>query len=236
MFKVSLVILSFAACSVSRADQADFLTPFIQRKNDLKQIPRKTIPKTLYCGQMELMIDQAEIANKLEPDMKIDRIVVSKSRKKMYLLSNRELVGGYEVAFGFGYGDGAKIQSGDGRTPEGIYEVDFKNARSKYSKALHLSYPNDEDKTFADKYGVDVGDSIMIHGFPKLAVDGLDPLQIPQIHPEVNWTQGCVAVTSSEIQEIYNMVDEGVTVEICPLDEANSPQLKNDLDQDPEPL
>lgn len=220
------------------AVQYDFIKPYNEIRKTLREIPSKQVEKTPYCSRINLLIDQASTAGKADPNLKADRIVISKTRRKMYLLSRRTLVSEYDVAFGFGLADGAKSQMADGRTPEGIYTIDFKKKNSNYNKALHVSYPNDFDEEFAKKNKVNPGGSIMIHGFPKSEIDGLDPILIPQIHPRVDWTQGCIAVSDKEIEEVYSLVDEGATVEICPFDESHqiaksevvAPETQPDLD------
>lgn len=208
--------LIFTTTAWAQLQEPEFLKPYNESKEKLKKLPAKPFEPTLFCSHMKAMIDLAPGADRQDLNLKPDRIVVSKSRKKLYLMSNRQLISTYDVAFGFGFLEGAKAQQADGRTPEGIYQIDFKNSKSNYTKALHVSYPEERDEKFAAANGVEPGGSIMIHGFPRKEIDGLDPVYIPQIHPNVNWTQGCMAVTNTEISEIFEMVDEGITVEICP--------------------
>ena len=94
---------------------------------------------------------------------------------------------------------GHKQREGDGRTPEGRYTIDRRNPNSKYHLALHISYPGPAD------LGADPGGDIMIHGL-KPGVD----------HPASDWTQGCIAVTDSEMDEIWEMVADGTPIEILP--------------------
>lgn len=179
-------------------------------------MPTKTIVATTHCSQMEI-IDQAERILSPEVTIKADRVVISKARKVMYLLNQGRVLAEYPVSFGFGFKDGAKSQSGDGRTPEGLYSIDLKNSKSNYYKALRISYPNTQDKQFASSYGVSAGGDIMIHGFPKLPIDGLNPAQVPLDHLKLDWTRGCVAVTNPEIDFVFTAVNLKTPVEICPL-------------------
>ncbi len=95
---------------------------------------------------------------------------------------------------------GPKRQEGDGRTPEGRYAIDWRNAKSKYHLSLHISYPDAADVARAREAGVDPGGDIMIHGFP----DGA--------RREGDWTQGCIAVTDEEMDEIWGLVEEGTPI------------------------
>ncbi len=174
----------------------------------------KSIDITPHCADNMALVDQAS----LNPDAtQIDRIVVSKQRRKLYLLKNGELVKSYTVAFGFGASNGPKIKQGDGRTPEGLYQISLKNPQSKYYKALRVSYPNKKDTEFASKLNVSPGGDIMIHGFPRGFIDNLIPEVVKAQHPQADWTQGCIAVTNEEIDQIYKLTAEKVPLEICPL-------------------
>jgi murein L,D-transpeptidase YafK len=133
----------------------------------------------------------------------VDRVVVNKSRRELLLLSGESVVRAYRIALGRDP-VGHKQQEGDGRTPEGRYSVDRRNPRSKYHLSLHISYPNAADCDRARAAGVDPGGDIMIHGL-KPGVD----------HP-ADWTQGCIAVTDAEMDEIWELVSDGTAVEISP--------------------
>jgi murein L,D-transpeptidase YafK len=133
---------------------------------------------------------------------RVDRVVVNKGRREMLLLSGENVLRSYRVALGRDP-VGHKEREGDGRTPEGRYVIDRRNPKSKYHLALHVSYPNEADVERARAAGVDPGGDIMIHGVKAGAG-----------HPEVDWTQGCIAVTDAEMDEIWEMVADGTVVEI----------------------
>jgi murein L,D-transpeptidase YafK len=167
----------------------------------------------LYCQNKEMqgLLDAPEA-------MKADRIVVQKKYKKLYLLSKNQIVKSYDIAMGPNAEKGPKAFEGDSKTPEGIYNIAYKNPKSNYYMALKVSYPNAKDVTYAQSMGKNPGDFIMIHGFPVKPIDGLTPQVVKdQQHPMVNWTRGCMAVTDREIEEIYSLVREKTTIEICPL-------------------
>lgn len=138
-----------------------------------------------------------------------DHIIVYKSQRKMELLTNGKVIKSYKIALG-GNPVGAKTRQGDHRTPEGIYRIDAKNAHSRFHLALHVSYPNAEDRERARKLGVSPGGDIMIHGLP----DRYAHLGSLQSH--YDWTDGCIAVSNSEIEEIWKLVPVGTEVEIRP--------------------
>ena len=139
----------------------------------------------------------------------VDEIVILKSARAMNLENNGRVIKTYKVALGR-QPVGAKDREGDHKTPEGEYTVDAKNSQSDYHLALHLSYPNDADRERARALGVSPGSDIEIHGLPK----GYG--WIASGHRLMDWTDGCVAVTNSEIEEIFAMVPVGTRVEIKP--------------------
>lgn len=133
----------------------------------------------------------------------VTQIYVSKERRALYLLNGQDVLKRYDVALGFAP-RGHKRQSGDGRTPEGLYRIDRRNPESAYHLSIGISYPNAADRAAAKAAGVDPGGDIFIHGASKQPGD------------ESDWTAGCIAVTDAEIEEIYAMVKDGTPIFISP--------------------
>ena len=141
---------------------------------------------------------------------KADFVLVNTAERPLYLLQNGMPFREYRVSLG-PQPRGHKFREGDDRTPEGRYTLDFKKADSDFYKAIHISYPNQYDLELARFAGVNAGGSIMIHGFPDR------PLEFPAaVIQRVNWTDGCIAVTNEEMDEIWNAVDIGTPIEILP--------------------
>lgn len=140
---------------------------------------------------------------------KADFVLVIKSQKRLYLKQNDKIIKSYRVVFGANP-VGHKLMEGDQRTPEGIYFLDYKLDKSAFYKAIHISYPNSNDIRNADKLGVDPGGSIMIHGQPN------DCYWPPGVTQFFNWTDGCIAVTNFEMDEIWEAVEEGTPIRIMP--------------------
>ena len=139
----------------------------------------------------------------------VDRVVVLKSERKLVLMSGDYVLRVYPVALGR-YPKGHKRRQGDARTPEGEYTLDFKLENSAFHKAIHISYPSARDREKAAAAGVDPGGKIMIHGLP-------NKVKASRVgHPAIDWTQGCIAVTNREIDEIWEMVRIGTPIEIHP--------------------
>ena len=140
---------------------------------------------------------------------KVDRIVIEKSKRTLTLMSGAKSLKKYKVALG-GQPVGPKDRQGDHKTPEGIYSVDAKNPNSQFYKALHISYPNQLDRANARKLGVSPGGDVEIHGL------GSKWGWLGAKHRLTDWTDGCIALTNEEIDEIYPLIKVGTPVEIRP--------------------
>jgi murein L,D-transpeptidase YafK len=143
------------------------------------------------------------------PVQKADSILILERDHLLELLCKGRVIRTYKVALGRG-GLAPKIREGDALTPEGHYLIDSRNAASAYHRALHISYPNAEDRARAAKLGVPHGGAIMIHGLPSYAH------WLGSTHWLYDWTLGCVAVTDPEIDEIWDLVPVVTPVEIRP--------------------
>jgi murein L,D-transpeptidase YafK len=139
----------------------------------------------------------------------VERVVIEKGSRTLTLLSGNTVVRTYHVALG-GQPVGPKTREGDHRTPEGKYVIDSRLEQSAFHRALHISYPSAGDIFAAHRAGVAPGGAIMIHGIR----NGLGWLG--RAHRLVDWTSGCIAVTDSEIEEIWRVVPNGTAVEIWP--------------------
>ncbi len=137
----------------------------------------------------------------------IDHILVDKSDRTLSVFRQGQLI---KVYRGIGLGDapyGHKQFQGDERTPEGLYTIDTRNPQSAYHLSLRISYPNRDDRRFAQSYGRDPGGDIFIHGQPNAMPFG----RIPG-----DWTDGCIAVSNEEIEELWRIVADGTSIEIRP--------------------
>ena len=135
------------------------------------------------------------------------KVLVLKTKHELLLLDGNNIIRTYSIAIGRG-GVDPKQRQGDHRSPEGLYVIDRHKKDSRFHRALHVSYPNDADRERAHQLGVDPGGDIMIHGIQN-GLGWLGPL-----HRLVDWTDGCMAVTDSEIEEIWSAVPDGTPVEI----------------------
>jgi murein L,D-transpeptidase YafK len=138
-----------------------------------------------------------------------DRVVVLKKERRLELLSQGKVIRTYKVALG---GDpvGPKATQGDHKTPEGVYILDFRNAHSQFYKSIHISYPSEHERALARQKGVSPGGDVFVHGLP----NGFGA--VGAAHRLKDWTDGCIAVTNEEIDEIWKAVPDGTEIEIKP--------------------
>jgi murein L,D-transpeptidase YafK len=147
--------------------------------------------------------------NAQKPVLHADHVVVLKKDRTLQLLLQGKVIKTYKVALG---GDpvGPKAQQGDHKTPEGIYILDSRNAHSRFYKSIHLSYPNAQQRDAARSKGVSPGGDVFIHGLP----NGFG--FVGAGHRLKDWTDGCIAVTDHEMDEIWSAVPDRTPIEIKP--------------------
>jgi murein L,D-transpeptidase YafK len=138
-----------------------------------------------------------------------DQVLVLKKERTLKLYSQGKVIKTYKVALG---GDpvGPKAKQGDHKTPEGSYILDSRNPHSKFYKSVHISYPSEHDRALARAEGVSPGGDVFIHGLP----NGYGA--IGAAHRLRDWTDGCIAVTNEEMDEIWKAVPDGIRIEIKP--------------------
>ena len=139
----------------------------------------------------------------------VDRIIVEKAERRMTLYAGDRAVRVYRISLGRG-GLSPKTQEGDKRTPEGDYLITGRNARSAYHLSLRIGYPTAAQIEAARARGVRPGSDIMIHGLP----NGRG--QFAALYTGRDWTDGCIAVTDSEIEEIWRLTRDGAQIRILP--------------------
>ncbi len=139
----------------------------------------------------------------------VDKVLVVKSQHRLVLFKDGEVLRSYEVALGK-EPLGAKMCRGDKKTPEGSYVLDRRNPFSRFHRAIHISYPSRADRERAQEQGVSPGGDVMIHGLPR----GKE--RMGELHTMIDWTDGCIAVTNDQMDEIWHLVADGTPIEIRP--------------------
>ncbi|HTE24029.1 L,D-transpeptidase family protein [Flavitalea sp.] len=139
----------------------------------------------------------------------IDSIAVHKKERKLYVYSSGNLMKTFRISLGKNP-IGHKLEEGDKKTPEGRYFIISRNDKSRYHKNLGISYPNEKDKALAKKLNKKPGGDIKIHGLKNGSGN------ISRLQRMKDWTNGCIALTDSEVDELYNHVRIGSPISIFP--------------------
>ena len=138
-----------------------------------------------------------------------DSLVLTKSRRELVVYFHGDPVRTYYVALGRNpVGDKERI--GDNRTPEGLFFIQGRNPNSRYHLSLRISYPDATHRARAARLGVEPGGDIMIHGLPA------EQAPFGAAHRDYDWTNGCIAVTNKEIEELWRVIRDGTPIQIKP--------------------
>ena len=138
-----------------------------------------------------------------------DRVVVEKAARKLHLMIDGKPFRTFRIALGI-RPIGDKEEEGDFRTPEGTYLLDVRNPNSEYFLSIHISYPDGQDFRQARERGLDPGGAIMIHGQPN------NPTRSETYYHTQDWTNGCIAVSNSDMIDIWLMTADNTPIEIRP--------------------
>lgn len=138
-----------------------------------------------------------------------DKVIVEKQNRKLHLMTAGKVFRTFDIALGVApVGD--KEREGDQKTPEGLYLLDGRNPDSDFFLSIHISYPNASDRAEARREGYDPGGAIMIHGQPNL------PTYSQAYYRKEDWTNGCIAVSNSDMIDIWLMTPDEIAIEIRP--------------------
>jgi murein L,D-transpeptidase YafK len=145
----------------------------------------------------------------ITPALRADSILIVKHERKLYLMRDNQPLRSYRIALGLSP-TGAKEHRWDFRTPEGHYVIDFRRQHSHYFKALHISYPSSEDLKRSAALHLPAGGDIFIHGEPNR------PTKPDSYYKTRDWTNGCVALSDEDLQEIWDLTGGPTPVDIVP--------------------
>ena len=146
---------------------------------------------------------------KLPPNTEIDYIIVKKSDRQLLAYAKHKLIKTYKISLGDSP-VGHKEFEGDEKTPEGFYVINAKDPNSGYHKNLGVSYPNKRDIAKAKLLSKDPGGDIKLHGIRNhLGFIG-------KFQRFFDWTNGCMALTNNEVDELFYAVNIGTKIEIRP--------------------
>ena len=161
------------------------------------------------CAALLLVFGGANPALASPPAVRADAILIVKHERKLYLLRDNSPLRSYRVALGLSP-TGAKQHEWDFRTPEGSYIIDFRREHSHYFKALHVSYPSPTDLRRSSALHLPAGGSIFIHGEPN------QPTKPVSYYKTRDWTNGCIALSDEDLQEVWELTAGQTPVQIVP--------------------
>ena len=153
-------------------------------------------------------------------------IRISKRKKSVYVYRGVELLKKIPADFGNNIVSdkirrGTQRSPDDWRTPEGTFFVVSKNPNSKYYKAFVLNYPNAEDARRGYKQGLiskeeyqAIVQAEQTHSVPPMntMLGGWIEIHGNGTGGGTNWTQGCIAITNEEMDELWDLVQVGTPV------------------------
>lgn len=138
-----------------------------------------------------------------------ERVLIKKSERKLYLYRGERVLRSMDIALGL-VPTGDKRIEGDYRTPEGEYMLTERNAASDYFLSIQISYPDEQDEFAARMQGENPGGQIMIHGQPN------DPNHSEDYYRLTDWTEGCIALSNSDMVDIWLMTSPNTPIQILP--------------------
>jgi murein L,D-transpeptidase YafK len=156
-----------------------------------------------------LGFDGQSAARSIPTAVRADTILIVKHERKLYLLRDNHPLRSYRIALGLSP-TGAKEREWDFRTPEGSYIIDFRQEHSHYFKALHISYPSPADLKRSSALHLPAGGNIFIHGEPNR------PSKPVSYYKTRDWTNGCIALSDEDLQDVWDLTAGPTPVEIVP--------------------
>ena len=138
-----------------------------------------------------------------------DKVLIEKSARKLHLIRRGQVYKSMDIALGL-VPNGDKQQEGDFRTPEGNYRLTKRNPASDFFLSIQISYPDVRDVREANRKGVSAGSQIMIHGQPNY------PSHSENYYRLTDWTNGCIAVSNSDMVDLWLMTTVNTPIEISP--------------------
>ncbi|MCC5793964.1 MAG: L,D-transpeptidase family protein [Chromatiales bacterium] len=138
-----------------------------------------------------------------------DRVLVEKSERRLMLLRGDEVLREMRINLGL-RPTGHKEREGDFRTPEGDYLLVERNRNSDFFLSIRVSYPDAQDIARARRNGWNPGGQIMVHGQPNR------PSRPPQHYRNRDWTDGCIALSNSDMVDFWLMTREFSPIRILP--------------------
>lgn len=172
----------------------------MSRRTILQLLRKLSLPALVFLWQGALHAGEFPVA---------DKVLIEKADRKLHLMKDGLPFRTFDIALGI-RPVGDKRHEGDFKTPEGNYSLDVRNPNSEFFLSIHVSYPSVQDVREARTLGVAPGGAIMIHGQPN------SPSRSETYYRTRDWTNGCIAVSNSDMIDIWLMTANNTPIEIRP--------------------
>jgi len=183
---------------------------------------RKILQNVLLCALLVLVacVSQVQASN--------TRIIVDTEAETLTVMRGSTVIKTFQdIAIGR-YGKTYFKRQGDNKTPLGKYRVGWINRKSRYYIFLGLTYPDQPaaDRALQDgrisatqwqdirralKAGETPSQQTPLGGY--IGIHGLGEGDM-KVHQQYNWTNGCVALTNTQINQLLKWARIGTPVEI----------------------
>jgi len=211
---VFFLLFFLPACSMQSSGSKLESARLSQDAKSAEVAPKETVSE----GELTLTVDYlTPLAKIQEPEL-----FVYKEKRRLYVVHHKTLVRDYPIGLGF-HPQGDKEKEGDGRTPEGEFFVCMKNAGSRFGKSMGLNYPSKKHAERAFFAGVispvdfrEILLAVEKKGKPpwNTVLGGEIFIHAGGAHKD--WTNGCVALYDSDMEELFQMASTGTPVSIRP--------------------
>ena len=179
-----------------------------QEKNDFQSVQNQNSSNKTESSKT---LKEIVSSRKIQPrDLKI---LVKKSERVVEILFKNELLIQYPCVLGF-EPVGDKMQEGDGKTPEGKFKIKAMYPHKSWSYFIWFDYPNqssyDKFKERKSKkiisHTATIGGEVGFHGVPEKN----DEI----IEKKIDWTLGCISLSTKNITDLYQSIGLETTIEI----------------------
>lgn len=216
LFRLICCVLVFClpACSMQKSGSKAESAQLDRKAKSVEKVADQDAPQE----QMALKIDYLTPLRAIQNP----EIFVYKEKRRLYVMQSNVLVRDYPIGLGF-HPTGDKEKEGDGRTPEGKFFVCVKKPNSRFHKALGLNYPDKKHAERAFFAGVitplEFRDILI--AFENKATPPWNTVLGGQIFIHAggahkDWTEGCVALYNSDMEELFQVAGVGTPVSIRP--------------------
>jgi lipoprotein-anchoring transpeptidase ErfK/SrfK len=140
-------------------------------------------------------------------------ITIDKSSYELYVYDAKGWYATYPVVFGNSSLDDKKME-GDRNTPEGTFRIVNKRVHEKWDRYMGLDYPTQESiyKFNERKRRGEIPSSARPGA--GIGIHGVWPHEDFVIDRYKNWTNGCISLKNTDVEELYRFIPVGTPVTI----------------------